>query len=255
MDQPARNNPNWIRDEEILLVDLYKTFRGSLPDQDHPKVIELSALLTTMPWHPKSSRAATFRNPAGVAMKLRNLRTVETGIGKRNVAQIDRQILNEFLDRPVELSEMAASIRKGIELAESLHINEDELIEEFEFTEGRLLTAIHVRRERNPLLRKELLRRRKKENNCLCEICEASFGAISSFYRAAAFEVHHRVPLSINNLCRRTTIRDVSLLCAVCHRLIHSLIARERQWIDVADARTILMGRSDVLRNPRVTII
>jgi 5-methylcytosine-specific restriction protein A len=243
MDKPARNNPKWIRDEEILLVDLYKTFAGSLPNHDHPKVIELSELLTSIQWHPKSSRAATFRNPAGIGMKLRNLRTVETGIGKRNFAYIDRQILNEFLDRPLELSEIAASIRKGIGLAESLHIKEDDLIEDFEFTEGRLLTAIHIRRERSPLLRKELLRRRKREKGCFCDICGASYEAINSSYRAAAFEVHHRVPLSINYLCRRTTIRDVSLLCAVCHRLIHSLIAKERRWIDVAQARVILMGR------------
>jgi 5-methylcytosine-specific restriction protein A len=242
VDQPARNNPKWIRDEEILLVDLYKTFVRSLPDQDHPKVIELSELLITMPWHPKSSRAATFRNPAGVAMKLRNLRTVETGIGMRNIAYIDRQILNEFLDRPIELSEIAASIRKGIELAESLHITEDELIEDFEFTEGRLLTAIHSRRERSPRLRKELLRRRKRERSCLCDICEASFEGIDSAYRTAAFEVHHRVPLSITNLCRRTTVEDVSLLCAVCHRLIHCLIARERRWVDVAEARAIFLA-------------
>jgi 5-methylcytosine-specific restriction protein A len=181
-------------------------------------------------------------------MKLRNLRTVETGIGKRNVAYIDRQVLSEFRDRPVELSEIAASIRKGIELAESLHIKEDELIEDFEFAEGRLLTAIHVRRERSPLLRKELLRRRTSEKVCLCDICGASFQAINSSYRTAAFEVHHRVPLSVDNLCRRTTIRDVSLLCAVCHRLIHSLIAGEKRWIDVAEARTILMERSDLPR-------
>src|SRR5271166_933787 len=243
MDQPARNNPNWIRDEEILLVDLYNTCRGSLPDRDNPKVIELSELLTKMPWHPKSSRAATFRNPAGVAMKLRNLRTVETGVGKRNTASIDRQILNEFRDRPVELSEIAAAIRKGTELAESLHITEDELDEDVEFTEGRLLTAIHVRRERSPLLRKELLRRRGREERCFCEICGASFEAIDSSYRTAAFEVHHRVPLSISNLCRRTTIQDASLLCAMCHRLIHSLIAKEKHWIDVAQAQAILMDR------------
>jgi 5-methylcytosine-specific restriction protein A len=247
MDQSARNNPKWIRDEEILLVDLYKAFPGSLPDHDDPKVIELSELLTTWPWHPKSSRAATFRNPVGVAMKLRNLRTVETGIGRRNIAHIDRQVLNEFLNRPFELSELAASIRKGIQLAESLHITGDECIEDFEFTEGRLLTAIHVRRERSALLRRELLRRRQREKRCLCDICETAFEAINSLYRTAAFEVHHRVPLSISNLCRRTTVGDVSLLCAVCHRLIHALIARERQWIDVAEARTILTGKSDVL--------
>jgi 5-methylcytosine-specific restriction enzyme A len=180
-------------------------------------------------------------------MKLRNLRTVETGIGRRNIAHLDRDVLSEFLDRPVELSEIAASIRKGIELGASLHITEDELIEDFEFTEGRILTAIHLRRERSPLLRKEFLRRRMREKRCLCDICEASFEGVNSSYRKAAFEVHHRVPLGISNLCRRTTIGDVSLLCAVCHRLIHSLIALEKRWIDVAEARVLLMVRSDPL--------
>jgi len=242
MEKPTRNNPKWIRDEQILLVDLYMTFGGSLPDPEHPKVIELSKLLAAMPWHPKSSRTATFRNPAGIAMKLRNLRTVETGIGKRNVARIDRQVLDEFLGRRDELSDIAASIRKGVDLAESFQVKEDDLIAEFEFSEGRLLTAIHVRRERSTLLREELLRS-VRDKGYICEICSASFDGVDLPYRTAAFEVHHRVPLSVHNLCRRTTIGDVSLLCAVCHRLIHCLIAKERRWIDVPEARTILMGR------------
>ena len=241
MNDRKRNNPKWIRDEEILLVDLYFTHHDNIPGPNHPKVIELSKLLVAMPWHSSSSRASTFRNPDGIALKLQNLKSVETGHGMRNTAAIDRQILNEFFDRRAQLSEIAASIRKGITLAGSLEIVEADLSQDFVFVEGRLLTAIHLRRERDPRLRKEFLRVRQKEDRCQCDLCEASFESVDPIHRLAAFEVHHLLPLGASSLSRRTTLKDVALLCAVCHRLIHAAIAAQGGWLDICQAKAVLL--------------
>lgn len=240
MGDRKRNNPKWIRDEEILLVDLYFTNCDNIPGPHHPKVIELSELLVAMPWHPTSSRASTFRNPAGIALKLQNLKSIDTGKGMRNTAAIDRQILHEFHQRRTELSEMAASIRKGMALANSLEIVQADLRQDIVFAEGRLLTAIHLRRERDPRLRKEFLRVRQKEDRCQCDLCDASFETVDPIHRLAAFEVHHLLPLSASSLSRRITLKDAALLCAVCHRLIHSIIAKQRRWLDIREAKILL---------------
>lgn len=63
-------NPPWTRDETILLLDLYlRRPASSAADSD---VQALSRLLNVSPSAP-TPRLATYRNAAGVAMKLRNL--------------------------------------------------------------------------------------------------------------------------------------------------------------------------------------
>lgn len=191
--------------------------------------------------HSISSRASTFRNPDGIALKLQNLKSVATGRGMPNSSMIDRQVLSEFRDRPEQLSEIAASIRKGIELSEQLAIVEADLALDVVFSEGRLLTAIHLRRERDPRLRKSFLRKREVSDSCFCDLCGLSFEAVAPLHRMAAFEVHHLLPLSVSSLTRRTAHNDVALLCAVCHRLIHSAIAANRSWLGINQAKSILM--------------
>ena len=166
--------------------------------------------------HSMSSRASTFRNPDGIALKLQNLKSIDTSHGMPNSSTIDRQVLNEFVDHAEQLSGIAASIRKGLELAQPLAIVGADLALDVVFTEGRLLTAIHLRRERDPRLRKGLLRKRQESNCCFCELCGLSFEAVDPVPRMAAFEVHHLLPLSVNGLTRRTTYNDLALLCAVC---------------------------------------
>lgn len=240
MITPTPTNPKWIRDEEILLVDLYLSLGTNVPGPRHPKVIELSRLLAAAPWHSPSSRSSTFRNSSGISLKLQNLKSIDNGRGMRNSAAIDRQILNEFAGRQPQLAELAAAIRVGIGMAKSLAVDATDLEPDVVFTEGRLLTAIHLRRERDPCLRKGLLKERQRMNLCLCDLCEASFEAIDPKHRIAAFEVHHLLPLSATCLLRRTTFTDVALLCAVCHRLIHSAIAAHGRWLNIPDAKAIL---------------
>jgi len=193
-----------------------------------------------MPWHSLSSRGSTFRNPAGIALKLQNLKSIDIGRGMPNASAIDRQILNEFVGRQAYLSEIAAAIRKGIDLAKSLEIDNGDLNEDFVFAEGHILTAIHLRRERDRRLRKKVLQKRQRDNRCFCELCEVSFETVDPIHRMAAFEVHHLLPLSLSGLSRRTTHKDVALLCAVCHRFIHSAIAAEGRWLSIGQAKAIL---------------
>ena len=135
---------------------------------------------------------------------------------------------------------MATTIRKAIELDEAERSafgkpSSDEL--EWEFAEGRLLTVIHVRRERNAKVRHELIAHRKKSGQLLCDLCRWTFESTIESFQEAAFEAHHLIPLAQLVEGSKTKLKDMALLCANCHRLIHRAIAIEKRWLGLEEAR------------------
>lgn len=58
-------NPNWMRDELILALDLYLSEGRKQLEPSDPKVIQLSQLLNQLPIHPRELRENKFRNPTG----------------------------------------------------------------------------------------------------------------------------------------------------------------------------------------------
>lgn len=229
----GHGNPNWTRDETILAMALFLSFGQRVPSKNAAEVAELSAFLRLLPYHRDAAKRPTFRNAEGVAFKLQNIRQVATGKGLGNVSKIDRAIWSEFKDRPDEVARLAQAIRAGVEAFEG--IGDDSPAEEFQ--EGRLLTELHQRRERSPVLRRRLLRN-AQDNGLRCEMCGLHRPRLPLPLQESMFEAHHNTPLASTGV-RKTRVEDLSLLCASCHRLIHKLIAT-RGWLDVATAKRIV---------------
>jgi len=84
-------------------------------------------------------------------------------------------------------------------------------------TEGKLRLVTHYARERN----RKIIRAKKKQaikNNTLkCEVCQFSF--IDKF-DVEFIECHHKTPISQSGVTE-TTLEDLSLVCANCHRMLH----------------------------------
>src|SRR6185437_8335632 len=101
--RPGRNPP-WEHDELILALDLY--FRhGQLDDTDR-EVIDLSAVLNSLPLHLDRPDASRFRNPNGVAMKLANFAALDPaypGAGLRAGGRRDREVWDRFSGNRDEL--------------------------------------------------------------------------------------------------------------------------------------------------------
>lgn len=207
----GHGNPKWTRDETLLALELYFSLRGQVPSPKAPEIIALSNLLRSLPYHAEAAKQPTFRNPDGVGFKLMNLRQVATGKGLGNVSAMDRQIWKEFRER------------------------EDEQ----ELSEGRLLTALHVRRERNPKVRKMLLDDRRPAGFG-CEICGVMRPDLEEPLQEAMFEAHHLVPLAEAGE-RKTKLADLALLCACCHRLIHGAMVSRARWLSLVEARAIIV--------------
>lgn len=100
-------NPNWTRDELILALDLYISEGRKQLDSSHPKILELSQLLNTLPIHAKELREKQFLNPNGVSMKLGNFLAIDPkyeGVGLSRGSKLEQQIWEEFAQQPYALS-------------------------------------------------------------------------------------------------------------------------------------------------------
>ena len=233
----GHGNPKWTRDETILALDLYFDCGGSIPTRNDPRVMKLSAILQHLPYHDRATRRESFRNPDGVAFKLQNLRSVETGKGLKNVSRMDREIWAELGSDRERTKKVAELIRRDLAFAKSLGSEPTE--DDDEFFEGRIVTQIHKRRERNPNLRKRLLATRRGIGQLTCDMCGNYSKSRITTFEDAAFEAHHLVPVAMVAE-RKTRLVDLALLCAGCHRLVHRAIAVEKRWLSIGEARGVL---------------
>jgi 5-methylcytosine-specific restriction protein A len=148
---------------------------------------------------------------------------------------MDRKVWNEFSADRGKLRHLARLIRLGVKLTETKGGTEDDV----EFVEGRVLTELHKRRERNPRIRKLLIESRRKRGRLTCEMCLAPPDIDDPRFEDAIFEAHHIVPIAEAKE-RTTRLVDLSLLCANCHRLIHRAIAHHKMWLSIEECRTAL---------------
>jgi 5-methylcytosine-specific restriction enzyme A len=228
----GQGNPNWTKDEIILALDLYFDFEGKIPSGNHPQIIAMSKLLRAFPYHSQAARQESFRNPDGVGFKLQNLRQLATGKGLGNVSKMDGEVWEEFGGEPHRTKTYANLIRAGIEVVESEnHVSDEDEV----FVEGKVVTETHKRRERNPNIRKKLLAKLTETDSVKCSICDL---VATHPIREAVFEAHHIIPLS-ESTGKPTMLKDMALLCANCHKMVHKAIAIEKRWLTLDEAKSL----------------
>ncbi|MBS1078078.1 HNH endonuclease [Gluconobacter kondonii] len=240
---PKSRNPAWTRDEIILALDLYRKLNGICPAVTDLRVIELSRTLNIL-GQSFSHSDSTFRNANGVVMKLMNLRAHDpayTAGGLKAGNRLEKEVWEDFGNDSILLQKVAHTIRaqigpKGMEEATAFQINLDDEEGE-EATEGKILTALHRRRERSPKLT-----RRKKEQvlsetgRLSCEACGFNFAQVYGERGKDFIECHHTKPLSDLNQSTKTKIEDLALVCANCHRMIHN----KRPWLSISEIILLL---------------
>jgi len=234
--------PIWTRDETILALDLYRR-RNPLPGKSDDEVIDLSRLLRSL-WPNTAEADPEFRNPTGVYMKLMNLRAVDpdaSGGGLSRGSATDREVMDYFRTQPDRLVSAAARIKETIASNQAdLETAEAEDFEpgEAEAVEGRLLTMIHRKRERDrKLIDRAKKSSLKKSGSLACEGCGFDFAMVYGERGEGFIEAHHTVPLSdAATEGRKTNTADLALVCSNCHRMIH----RFRPWLSMSELRALV---------------
>lgn len=84
-------------------------------------------------------------------------------------------------------------------------------------TEGKLRLVTHYARERDRNIIKTKKNQAIQNETLKCEICDFSF--IDKF-GVEFIECHHKTPISQSGVTE-TTLEDLGLVCANCHRILH----------------------------------
>ena len=138
----GHGNPNWTRDETILALNLLFQLGDANPSPFDERVIKLSETLNQLPIHPYELRKEHFRNPAGVAFKIQNLKSVSTGKGLTNVSNMDKIIWEEFGNKPEEIQRIANEIMTDCSILNETDSLIDTVPDDETFAEGKIITDL-----------------------------------------------------------------------------------------------------------------
>jgi len=173
-------------------------------------------------------------------MKLGNFLALDPayrGSGLQRGGKLDREIWHEFAHDGARLRLTAAAIRKSASGIAEISAAYGSGHDDDEFPEGKILTRLHQRKERN---RRAADRKKKKvlqeTNRLACEACGFDFAASYGDLGYGFAECHHTVPIAELTEDHRTRLADLAILCANCHRMIH----KSRPMLTIQALRAII---------------
>jgi 5-methylcytosine-specific restriction protein A len=228
-------NPPWTYDEILLALDLYLPERKVLEETDD-RVVALSRLLNDLPVH--ADRAgSSFRSPDAVVLKLANLRSHDQstpGAGMDAGGRRTAEIWQRYASRPEEVARLAAAIRSLRDQPSPASADGEDGV-----LEGRLLFRRHRERERDPgLASRHRAAFIDRHGRLFCEACLFDAVAFYGERGVSALESHHTRPLSEGGE-KRTYVRDLALLCAACHRVVHA----SQPWLSLDELKQLVRQR------------
>ena len=230
-EQDTGKKLDWNRDETILALDLY--FRCNGPNLGasgaaNPKVIELSDFLQQLPIHDVKDRKKNFRNPTGVLMKLYNFLRWDPSYTRHGLSglphgsKLEGEIWDTYASNRDYLASVAIAIRGNYQDSGNFPPHYDDEADDGA-TEGKLLARVHNQRERNSrLVRAKKAQALTRFGKLECEVC--GFDVAVTYgpdLGHGILDCHHKTPLSELKPGTRTRLRDLSLVCSNCHRVLH----------------------------------
>ena len=238
---------NWTREELILSLSAYHVDPKAMRNGNSPQARDLSRILRKLGTTYHGSVPANYRSPSSVSLRTSKWQAMnveyvdEQHSGLDNAGILAREVYHHFEPRLDLLHRSAATLKSSIthltwEPAASMR-NAQLPDHAVEASEGRLLSVRHFKRERKP----ELARQKKCSVLSAgapleCEVCSMSFAKVFGDHGDGFIEVHHRVPLSEYVSETITSLDDLALVCANCHRMLHW----KRPWLSIAELRSKL---------------
>lgn len=234
------SNPDWVRDELIVALDFYFRHRSRVPAQTSNLIGVLSNQIRLVAEGLGLEGGVTFRNRNGVYMKLMNFRRYDPEFQRAGTVGLaagngqEAALWDEFASDRKRLSEQANLV---LEATQCLPPNPPSTDDIATAMEGAIVTRLHVFRERDrKLVAKKKADVMKTRGRLECECCGFDF-AVRYGKRGEGFlECHHLKPLGLLVKAEKTSLSDLALLCANCHRMIHA----SAPWLSLEDLKGIL---------------
>ena len=249
VNSSGSRNPDWMRDELILALDVYMEHRPQIPGKTSPAVVSFSRELNQLAPLLGLAGNERFRNPNGVYMKLINLRRfdpefISSGkVGLPGGAESEEEVWRRFSNDRPGLTVAAAAIRRALsgvvggQTSDRGSLPDEDNDGLTEALEGRIVTRMHRHRERDGALpRAKKADVLKRLGRLECEACGFDFAARYGKRGEGFAECHHINWLSASDGERKTDINDLAIVCANCHRMIHSAAP----WLTIEELRSIV---------------
>lgn len=136
--------------------------------------------------------------------------------GQKNIDDLQMDLWRQFADLFVSES------LESLIVTDSVIRELQEIDPDFCVTEGGQQMVTHVVKERDRSIVLAKKAQALKDNKLFCEVCTFSFQAV---YSANYIECHHLVLIGEPSVGERVTrLEDLALVCANCHRMLHTKI-------------------------------
>lgn len=234
-------NPNFNREELILCLDLYFKLDYGQMHGRNPEIIKLSNDLRALGLHKNIPDGKNFRSVNSVALKLANLKRLDSnfqGRGMRMGARMDREIWNEFHKHRDKLKKEADLIRHLYLKPESKVITKpqkDKVNYNAEF-----LFEFHKNRESDPLVlrvKKEIVLSNQK--NLKCEVCGFDSKKVYGELGNNLMEIHYNKELKNEPGLEASDMDDFIVVCSNCHKVLD----KNYGLLNAADLKKIIRKR------------
>lgn len=144
-------------------------------------------------------------------------------------SKLDKEVFQEYFHKRDKLRAIASEIRniaESPEIKQKIYsIEEDEQTRNDTVMEGQVLYKLHKVRERDYSI---IIKKKEQAfhlfGKLACEACVFVFDEFYGLIGRGFIECHHRIPLSSIKVSTKTTLDDLSLVCANCHCMLHKEI-------------------------------
>lgn len=194
------------------------------PDFRYGRRVKIIAKTNRDNFIPVTSTLWVRLNFAGItqgnACRLENI----SNIG--NIDELQFDIWQKFNDHFVPSEQQSTTTTSAI-IIELETTNPDLTV-----TEGELRLVAHLVKERNPKIVREKKQQAINNNALRCEVCAFSF---PETFHYNFIECHHLSPIGQTGV-RETRLEDLALVCANCHRMLHTKF--DGQYLSIQQLQT-----------------
>ena len=192
-----------------------------------------------------TGKAESYRNPNGIYMKLNNFKSIDPEytrsgkVGLWRTSKKDEAVWADYSQNTGELRRVSDAIYLNIEdnsIEMPAQLDNDNWVSA---KEGKVLTRVHKIKERN----RKIVSHKKNQaflanGKLSCEACGFDFSEAYGIRGEGVIEAHHNKPLHTLNPQTKTTLNDLTLLCANCHRIVHA----KSPWLTLEELKATIQG-------------